>query len=485
VLVTIGAAALRFIGLGTQSMWYDELSTTQVITGSVSGLLDRIRHSEGTPPLYFVLATVWSHAFGSGDAAIRSMSALAGTLTVPVAYLVTRAVGGGRRAGLLVAALVAVNPFLIWYSQEARAYALAVLLVTVALLFFVKAFQEPTTRNGLLFAVAGLLAVATHYFALVVIGPELVALVYVHRHEPRFLAAVLAPLAVGGALLVPLAALQRSTGLQDWISDWSLAFRLRSLARFFAIGPGAPEPWLWWLVVGATVVAVALALAFGPAPERSWARRLALLVVAGVGIPLVAVVLGNDYVLDRNLIVVLVPLIVVVGMGAAVRRTAWLGLACAAAIAATSIVTAVAVQRDRNLQRADWRAVAHAIDHRSGPRLVVFNTSAVLGSALMRYLPNARPVSLDAQVPTRTVDFVGLTKVPASGCDWWSGRSCSIVFLVDQPPPGTGKSLRWVATRRAGPFRVATYESSAPSVNVRDLVAPSDRNHAIVMLTER
>jgi hypothetical protein len=261
--------------------------------------------------------------------------------------------------------------------------------------------------------------------------------------------------------------------------------RLRSLARFFAIGPGAPEPWLWWIVAGATVVAVAIALAFGPSRERAWARRFALVVAVGVAIPLVAVVVGTDYVLDRNLIVVLVPLIVVVGMGAAVRRTAWVGLVCAAAIAAASIVTVVAVRRDRNLQRADWRAVAHAIDHRKGTRLVVFNTAAVLGSALVRYLPNAHPVALDAHVPVHTVDFVGLTKVPASGCDWWSGRSCSIVFLVDQPPTGAARSLRWAGTRRAGPFRVSTYRSDAPSLDVRDLVAPSDRNHAIVMLTER
>jgi hypothetical protein len=310
-----------------------------------------------------------------------------------------------------------------------------------------------------------------------------VALVYVHRHKPRFLAAALAPLAVGGALLVPLAALQRSTGLQDWISDWSLAFRLRSLARFFAIGPGAPRPWLWWIVVGATVVAGALALAFGPVRERVWARRLALVVAAGFLIPLAAAIVGSDYVLDRNLIVLLVPLIVIVGMGAAVRRTAVIGLLCAAAIAGASIVTAVAVHRDRDLQRADWRSVAHVVRPRGGAHLVVFNTSAVLASALMRYLPNAHPVPLDARVPTRRVDFVGLTKVPTAGCDWWSGRSCSIVFLVDQPPPGAGKSLRRVATRRAGPFRVATYESSAPIVNVGDLVAPVDRNHAIVMLT--
>ena len=58
---------------------------------------------------------------------LRSLSALAGVATVPVAYLIGAELRG-RRAGLMAAALVAVNPMLLWYSQEARAYALLVLL---------------------------------------------------------------------------------------------------------------------------------------------------------------------------------------------------------------------------------------------------------------------------------------------------------------------------------------------------------------------
>ena len=57
---------------------------------------------------------------------LRSLSALAGTLTVPVCYAAGRTLVS-HRAGMIVAALSAVSPLLVWYSQEARAYGLFVL----------------------------------------------------------------------------------------------------------------------------------------------------------------------------------------------------------------------------------------------------------------------------------------------------------------------------------------------------------------------
>ena len=89
--------------------------------------MDAVGFSESAPPLYYALAWVWTQVTGTGEFGLRSLSALAGVATVPVAYLLGAELRG-RRAGLMAAALVAVNPMLLWYSQEARAYALLVLL---------------------------------------------------------------------------------------------------------------------------------------------------------------------------------------------------------------------------------------------------------------------------------------------------------------------------------------------------------------------
>ena len=89
----------------------------------------RTRH-EQTPPLYFMLARGWIHVFGSGEVGLRSLSALFGTATVPVVYLAGAAMRS-RRAGLIAAAFTALSPLTIWYSQEARNYALLLFLAAV------------------------------------------------------------------------------------------------------------------------------------------------------------------------------------------------------------------------------------------------------------------------------------------------------------------------------------------------------------------
>ena len=75
-----------------------------------------------------MLAWADSRVLGTGEIALRLPSALAGIATVPVAWAIGRELAG-RRAAIVCAALVAVNPLFVWYSQEARAYELFVLMV--------------------------------------------------------------------------------------------------------------------------------------------------------------------------------------------------------------------------------------------------------------------------------------------------------------------------------------------------------------------
>ena len=99
-----------------------------------------MKGSESNPPLYYVLAWGWAKAFGTGEVGLRSLSALFGAATVPLAYCIGAELAN-RRAGLIAAALVAVSPMLIWYSQEARSYALLVFFCAASLLFFARALR--------------------------------------------------------------------------------------------------------------------------------------------------------------------------------------------------------------------------------------------------------------------------------------------------------------------------------------------------------
>ena len=126
--LTVVAAALRLYGIGHQGLWFDEAYTVMLVKLPFARMLSTVSKTESTPYLYYLVAWVWTHIFGRGAADLRALSALFGTVAVPVSYLATTRLLGSRRAGLVVAALAAFNPLLIWYSQEARAYELLVLM---------------------------------------------------------------------------------------------------------------------------------------------------------------------------------------------------------------------------------------------------------------------------------------------------------------------------------------------------------------------
>ena len=56
-------------------------------------MLRPIPTTESTPPLYYVLARGWAVVFGTGEVGLRSLSALLGTLTIPVVYAIGATLG--------------------------------------------------------------------------------------------------------------------------------------------------------------------------------------------------------------------------------------------------------------------------------------------------------------------------------------------------------------------------------------------------------
>src|SRR4051794_12489434 len=172
IALTLAGAALRFATLDLQSFWYDESVTVGLVQHNLWGVLDRIPGSESTPPLYYVVAWLWTQVFGSGEVGIRSLSALLGTAAIPVFYLAARELARSERVGIAVAALAAFNPLLVWYSQEARTYALLALLGGLSLYFFALLLQEARTRWIVWWGVTSALALTSHYFAGFLIVPE-------------------------------------------------------------------------------------------------------------------------------------------------------------------------------------------------------------------------------------------------------------------------------------------------------------------------
>ena len=170
--ITLLAAALRLATLDLQSFWYDEAFTpVHVLHPSLLSTLRSVSHTENTPPLWYLLAWADSRVLGTGEIALRLPSALAGIATVPVAWAIGRELAD-RRAAIVCATLVAVNPLLVWYSQEARAYGLFVLMAALAMLCFVRAEREPTAGRMGAFALTGVAGAAYPLFRRIPADPD-------------------------------------------------------------------------------------------------------------------------------------------------------------------------------------------------------------------------------------------------------------------------------------------------------------------------
>jgi mannosyltransferase len=378
--IAIAGAALRFATLSTQSFWLDEAIAIEAARLDLVGMIETIARTEGNPPLYHALLGGWIRVFGDSEAAVRSLSALFGTATIPVAFAIGRRLATPR-VGLVAAALVAFSPLLVWFSQEARPYALLVLLSALSFWLFAEALENP--RRGVLagWAVVSALAIATHYFAALLILPE--ALWLLHRVRPRRRAV----LAVGGLSLVPLALVpllveQGQVQNYSFVKGESLATRvIEQVPKQMLVGFDAPAETAVTLAAAAlTVVAVWLALTRAAGRERRALAIAAGVGLASMGIALALAVFGGDYYISRYLLAAWLPLALVAAVGLGARRSGWLGLGVAAALCALFAFVVVAVATRPELQRDDWRGIARSL----GPAR---DSRAIVASPAHAYVP--------------------------------------------------------------------------------------------------
>jgi mannosyltransferase len=414
LVITILAAALRLSTLGEQSFWYDEAFTpVHVLRAGLGATLHNVVHTENTPPLWYVLEWGVSRVFGTGVVALRALSALAGIATVGVAWAIGSELQGPstRRAATVTAALVAVNPLLVWYSQEARAYGLFVLMAAFALLCFLRALREPTSRRLALFAITASLALLTHYFAVFLVIPMALWLVWraiVGRgiEISRVLCAVALPALVGLAL-IPLILAQGGHGTQ-WIGEWALASRLEAIPQYYLTGYSGSS-----LGHGVELLVLLVALAgfvYGlwstltPREERG-ALIVLTVAVAGVLTPIVLALLGADYLAPRNLVAAMVPVSALLAIVIAARRTARVGMALAALLVLSFLVLSVDVDLSPRLQRGDWSGVARLL-RSAQPEHVI--TTVELGAApLEYYLPRLSNLADGQSVKVTEIDETG------------------------------------------------------------------------------
>jgi mannosyltransferase len=355
------------------ALFGDELSTYFLVRGHGLHHMIGLIHSdqEQTPPLFFVLAWL-SAKLGGGGQTLRLPSMTAGLAAIPLVYaLGARTVG--RAAGLLAAALLALSPFLIFYSTEARGYAALMLLALTSTYALVSALQTRRPAWWAVYAIASCAAMYTHYTGVFLLAGQALWAFATHREAWRPLV-----IANGAAAIAYLPWINGyredsrspATHIIDIIHPFTAHAAIGDVghvalgAPFVHLG-SLPGPW------GLALIAAGLALAAVSALGRGRPRQsneLVLVLVCAAAVPVgagIASVVGPSVYLPRNLITAAPYL--ALAAGALLTSAPRVARTVAAALVVAGFAVGAAKSLQAANQRPDYNAAADFIARNSRP----------------------------------------------------------------------------------------------------------------------
>ena len=359
--VTMLACIPVFLFLGQKSVWLDEGSTFAYATSPWSTFWHLVTGSQANMALYYLLLRPWLH-LGSSEFLLRFPSAVFAVAAVPAIYALGAELFNAR-VGLVAALLLPVNAFFIHYAQEARGYSLALLLIILSSYFFVRSIKRPSRWSWTLYVVTAILSVYAHFFALLVIGAQWMALILLNRRAIQWRRLAAAGLAIALALIpVFLFVLFRDTFQLDWVPRPN-AGELFSL--FNALAGNGSHMLLWAYFAASGVMAVTGIAVFRRSPRSIGAWSFVFLLAWLLGPILVAYAFSlwvKPVFTLRYLIVSLPAFVLVVALGVTRLPTRWAG---AAAVVVLIVLSSQGLQRWYTKYRTeDWRhATEFVVSH--------------------------------------------------------------------------------------------------------------------------
>ncbi len=227
------------------------------------------------PPLYYLFMKLWSNFLGYSELALRLPSIIFSLLTGYLIYKITKELFG-KITGLWATSFFLFNPLLVYYSQEARMYMLAVFLLTTSLYFFLKLISNITyeksvrsashfkagrsklnIKNQIFFNLFIFLSLLTFYGSIFLIMTFL--LYFLYKKQYKNLLICLFVIFVNLLVIYPLL-YQQFINAKDslrFVANWSLILGNASVKNLlliplkFSIGRISFYPkWLYWLIAG-------------------------------------------------------------------------------------------------------------------------------------------------------------------------------------------------------------------------------------------
>jgi mannosyltransferase len=433
--VLLLGAAIRFHQLDHESLWTDEVLSVELARRPWPALL-AATGEDGHPPLYVALLRVWTRVLGESESAVRSLSAVIGVATLAAFFaLAFRLLS--RRAALIATLLLACAPYHVYYSQEARNYALLLLLTVLSYLGLVAWDERPTPARAVAYVAATVLLLYTHVFGFFVWAAQLIWIAIRARERGDWRARLLPPIAIGVLVLpwiaAPWTALllrQTSTHTTSLHLNRPTVWSLFTSAYQFA---GSPLNAVILLPAAALEVHHSLA-------TREARTRMALLLLWAALPQLIPFVISQVAVpiyITRATIVTLPVLYLLAAARLARLDGRWQGALVSVAVLGSLGFQALYFQ---GRAKEQWREVASAVDARARPGDVVLFDAGYGRRGFDHYsrAPGLRKVGIANDV-TSAAGAAELAVLPADTRRLWVVRF--------QRPPGGQRVVEALAGR--------------------------------------
>jgi mannosyltransferase len=380
VLLTIVllAFAVRLYHLDFQSLWRDEMDAIRFAYDSLTTLLTNFTRPGWNGPLYYLLLRPWLAVAGDSEFALRFFSLPWGVLAVPLAYVVGRRLLAPPPA-ILASLLVALSPYLVWYSQEGKMYALVLALTLLSIYLYIQALEQGGFWRWMGHVVVTSLCLYVHVLAALIV--PLQALLFV-VWWPRYRARWRGWLAAMAALTLPYLPLALWE-IPILLSGFTTGHEFVPLPRMLNVLLLAFAQGLWpvynWPVIGVFMFLLLTGtILWGKrGHQRGWRTVVALLL--WLFVPIVSVYLislGMPIFLDRYLIWIAPAFYLLTARGV-------IEIGRRSRLLATVILVTLVVLNSRGLWwqahipiKSDFRAAAAYVrQHRTPDELIIFHIS--------------------------------------------------------------------------------------------------------------
>jgi mannosyltransferase len=397
-LLTGAALLLRLYRLGSQGLWFDEAYTLFIARMPAVEAWRALVVDGVHPPLFYALQKA-ALVLGQSEFALRLPSAVFGAAAVPLVYILGRR-WAGRGTGALAALLLALSPFHLWTSQDARMYSLLAAFALACMLTFEGVLRRPGLATGAAFVASSALAYLTHYFALMLPLVQLVYLAANLRARPRLLRLWTGlQLLAGLPLLGWLYALSRRDA-QIFGIGWIPAPRPQDLIETlvnFTVGYTAPLRLWQWLGLGICMVFLILGL------RSRWGVPSAKLLVAlWAFLPMVLTFLlslRRPVYLDRFLILSAPALLILIAAGVVSLRERY-ALVSAALLVALFGFSAIRFCFQPGQEKEQWREAAAYLSRAAPDEAIIVRVLQIVVPLSIYY---DGPLPLEAMEVNRAV----------------------------------------------------------------------------------